>query len=400
MTLKEKMIARKLEKRARLQEVREAERRGAGSRRRFKFKPLPFQSDRGQFDRCGGAEARQPLVPGWYRPEPTINERCVHLVAPEDFTFQTNLDGLLRFVYEMRRQVFIERRFTNFGSSEPKLYLNLDHIARVDLAGALILAAELDRLRKVVGFKPVLDDHNWLPEIRATLNELGLHDIIHARSRLDAGEVPGPGQGISSDRFQVIKMRSGNSSSNELAKVLRDELFEACRPFSVARPQIYNVLVEAFNNSREHAYPGGSGEDGIPSVRGWWAGALVDHQLGKFHLAVYDQGIGIPERFARQHDTSQVERQQPGGSGDLLVLRRAAAHGSSSTSDPGRGNGLWQMTELTRSIPGSQVEFTSLRGCVAYRDGILVRAFVPPQRFCGTIIRWEVPFRPQTGEAR
>lgn len=396
-TLKEQVQARKLEKRDRLQESLISGNSVPRPRGRYSVRALPFEADLAQFELCGGDVARYPLQPGTYTAPNGKIISCLHLAAPSNFTYATNLDGILRYIYELRRQIFIERRFLGVENARAPIYLNLDSIISVDLPGALILAAELDRIRRVLGFRPALDDHRWDPNIRSTLMEFGLHEIVHARG---VEKIKDTRTKVKQDRFQVIKMQSGTSSSNELAKTIRDELFEACSPFSGARPQIYNVLVEAFNNTREHAYPNFSGEDGLPSVRRWWAGALVDHEIGAFTLAVYDQGIGIPERFARQHELSNMERQQPSGAGDLLVLQRAAEHGSSSTTHPGRGNGLWQMTELTRAIPGSEVAFTSLKGSVAYRHGVVSRAFVPPQRFCGTMVRWYVPFRPAPGAAR
>jgi hypothetical protein len=397
-SLKAQILDRKRSKRERIQDDRmTVGARGRGSHRQFRFRPLPFESDEALFNLNGGKVARQQLIQGYYEGTGGNRQPCLHLYAPEKFTLNTNLDGVLRFVYEMRRQVFIDRRFLNPASGIVPIYLNLDAIREIDLRGALILAAEFDRIRTVLGFKPILDDHHWDPTIRATLHALGLHEITQAYRRdksvaIRSSEIS---ENFQSDRFQIIKMRSGVGSSNVLAKEMRDELFEACRPFSSARPQIYNVLVEAFNNSREHAYPDGSGEDGIPSMRGWWAGAIVDHHLGVFQLAVFDQGIGIPERFSRQHDVSRRERQQAGGSGDMLVIQRAAQQGITSTQRPGRGNGLWQMTDLTRTLSGSHVEFMSLAGSVTYRSGIASGCFIPPQRFCGTMITWHVPFKPR-----
>lgn len=391
-SLSAQLAARRLEKRERLSSQLSEGRRGPGHRRTFKFKVLPFDSDPERFDRNGGLSARTPLTFGKY----TVGNKqieCRNLTAPRNFSLRANPDGVLRFVYELRRQVFIERAFGGEPApGRPDIYINLDEINKLDLPASLILTAELDRVRRVLGIRPVLDDHRWDEEIRNTFYSLGLHNVVEARRR-DRSVPIKKSASLSADRFQIIPMRSGSSSSNDLARAIRDELYEACKPFSAARPQFYNVLVEAFNNTREHAYPEGSGEDGIPSVGGWWAGAIVDHQLGLFELTVYDQGIGIPERFSRQHPEATQERLQVGGSGDMLVLQRAAEHGASSSGEPGRGNGLWQMTDLTRSIPESEVQFISLCGSVAYRNGIMNRAFIPPQRFCGTMILWTVPFR-------
>ena len=390
--LSQQLLARRLKKRERLSSMLSQGRRGKGARRQFKFKPIAFTSDGAKFDESGGLTARTPLTEGHYTVG-KVEVECRHLSAPADFTFSSNMDGVLRFVYELRRQVFVERAFLGDPNpSQPDIYINLDDVSRIDSPAALILTAELDRIRKILGMRPVLDDHHWLPEIRNTLYSLGLHNVVQARRR-DQTVAIQKSKSLSDDRFQIIPMRSGNSSSNDLARQIRDELYEACKPFSAARPQFYNVLVEAFNNTREHAYPSGSGEDGIPSIGGWWAGAIVDHHRGRFELTVYDQGIGIPERFSRQHPEAKQERLQVGGSGDMLVLQRAAEHGASSSGLPGRGNGLWQMTDLTKSLPGSEVQFISLWGSVAYRNGIMNKAFIPPQRFCGTMIVWSVPFR-------
>ena len=394
-TLSEQIARKKLQKRERLQDALLEGRRGAGRSRRFTFDPLPFETDARTFDLLGGADARQELITGSFEGVSGVEEPCRQLVAPTDFTFTQNLAGVLSFVYELRRRIFINNEFSPKFQGHP-FYVSLDRISAIDLEGALILTAELDRVRRVLGFRPILDDHRWVPEVRALLYGFGLHDVIQAKRRYD---------GVPVDRsdylgflrrtgFEILKVRTSNASSNKMAMELRDELFEACQPFSAARPKFYNVLVEAFNNSREHAYPQGSGEDGLPSVRGWWAGALISHQTGRFNLAVYDQGIGIPEQYARQHDAAALTRMI--GDGDLVVLKEAAEHGATSTREPGRGNGLWQMTDLTKDVPGSQVEFTSLKGQLTYRAGELIRAATPPYRFCGTMVKWNVPFRGQS----
>lgn len=392
-SLSDRLAINKLRKRDRLDEALRKGRRGNGRHRRFQFSPLKFDSDGEAFERLGGARARQDIKLSHYRRRDGALVNCRELSAPSSFTCEPqDLEQVLRFVYELRRQALIERTFFNGPGTVPG-YVNLSLIRRIDLPGALLLTAELDRIRRVVGFRPTLDDHNWSAELRATLKALGVYDIIRARSSEMPGGDDGLMPGFGPERIKIIKMRSGQYSANREAEALRDELFDACAPFSTARPQIYNVLVEAFNNSREHAYPEGTGEDGLPSVRAWWAGALVDYSAGVFQLCVYDQGIGIPERFARQHRAALNLRVAAGGAGDLALLEMALSPGGSSTDEPGRGNGLWQMTELTRDLDGSSVQFTSLGAGIICRNGTIHSKFISPQRFGGTMVNWQVPFR-------
>ena len=81
----------------------------------------------------------------------------------------------------------------------------------------------------------------------------------------------------------------------------------------------------------------------------------------------------------------------------MVVLRAAIEHGWTSTAAEGRGNGLSQMVDLTRRIPGSSVEFTSLNASIRCVDGVPSAVSIPPQRFGGTLVRWSVPFREMGG---
>jgi hypothetical protein len=59
-----------------------------------------------------------------------------------------------------------------------------------------------------------------------------------------------------------------------------------------ARLRLYSALVEAFENSRRHAYPKTASIN--PAVSHWWMSGAACQAEKRLTLVVYDQGVTIP----------------------------------------------------------------------------------------------------------
>ncbi|HEX3367619.1 hypothetical protein [Phenylobacterium sp.] len=130
------------------------------------------------------------VTPSTFRDRNGRYWRCLRLVAPADFRFEKNPDEILAFVYELRRQRFIKDRFRSRGRKHrPGICIDLDDVKSIDLEGALILTAEIDRIRLVYRTKPHMDDANWHSGVRAVLHGLGLYDVVDALRSADAPEI-------------------------------------------------------------------------------------------------------------------------------------------------------------------------------------------------------------------
>ncbi|WAC61357.1 hypothetical protein [Brevundimonas sp. SL130] len=322
---------------------------------------------------------------------------CTRLTAPEDFRLQFNHDEIMSYVYELRRQVFVNDRFRGFGTKRrPSLYVDLDRIARIDVEGALLLAAEIDRVRRVLGMRALMDDEKWHPEVRSILYGLGLYTVIEAgrvRQSVPIADFVGPAEAAG---LSIVPFLSCTRADPGKALELRNALNDRCAPpGDASQLAVYDALVEAFNNAIGHAYLDEYPGDGLPRVRRWWAGALIDHREGYLHLVVYDQGVGIPTTLQRRGLLDglvgrRIERN------DADVIAGALQYGRSGVSSDalfgdeadGRGNGLWRMCELAETFDYADVRFTSLKGDVVYAKGGELERTTLTSRFCGTMIRW------------
>lgn len=296
--------------------------------------------------------------------------------------------AILEFVYELRRQVFLHKRFHGTGSKRnPSLYVCLDGVKQLDLEGALILAAELDRIRLVMKFKPLLDDGGWDPGVRAVLHALGVYDVINAGRMSNHVPIDDYAGTLEQVGLSVVRFQSDTEAAGAKAKELRDNIYNLCEPPSGSKRPVYESLFEACLNAVQHAYPADQPGDGLPRAKRWWAGALVDRARGYLYLVVYDQGVGIPATLPARTWWNVLRGQLPELT-DAAIIQGSLEFGRSGVDVDGRGNGLWRMCALTDSFDEADVRFTSSKGQVDYVKGGFSQRATLQTRFCGTMIRW------------
>jgi hypothetical protein len=352
--------------------------------------------DRALFEASAEGIASVPVVASYFQDAVGRSWRCRRLSAPAEFSFAKNPDGVLEFVYELRRQVFIEDRFRGPGrKSRPSLYIDLDRIENIDIEGALILVAELDRVRKILKIKPRLDDAKWDPDVRAYLASFGFYRVLEASQLVEGGQIDDIRAVLAEEGYAIVPFVSCHQADPRKALELRDGLLQHCAPPDAAQRAVYESLIEAFLNAVQHAYRHDIDGDGLPSVKHWWATALVDKRHGDLYLAVYDQGVGIPRTLVKRPWWHIIAGKLPERS-DASIIEGALEYGRSGTSSTvdlvhdagGRGNGLWRMCELTEAFKEAEVRFTSLKGDVLYRKGGALERTTLRTRFCGTMITW------------
>jgi len=282
-----------------------------------------------------------------------------------------------------------------------KLYVDLDSINNIDLEGALLLTAEIDRIRLIYNIKPYMDDANWNANVRAMLHGLGLYGVVNAARYADAPPIDDIGGALEELGIKIVPFISCDVADPTKALELREALWRHCAASDAAQFAVYDGLVEAFTNAVEHAYRSDVEGDGLPSVRRWWAGGLIDQKRGDLLLVVYDQGVGIPKTLLRRpqwHWIAGKLRERD----DASIICGALEYGRSGTAArvgldadaDGRGNGLWRMCEMTEAFPYADVRFISLKGDVSYAKGSEPERATLRTRFCGTMIRWRAQIGP------
>lgn len=343
------------------------------------------------FEASAQGVPRVSLNPSRYRDNWGRHWRCLRLAAPSDFRLHTNQDEVLSFIYELRRQVFINDRFRGPGQKRrPNIYIDLDGVSSIDLEGALLLAAEIDRIRLVYRFKPQVDDAKWNPDVRALLHGLGLYRVIDAVRAADAPPIEDITGALDQSGLVIVPFVSCHEADPTKAQELREGLLRHCATSDQVELGVYDCLVEAFSNAVQHAYREDVAGDGLPALGRWWAGGVIDKREGTLVLVVYDQGVGIPKTLPRRPFWNVIAGRLPESTDDRII-EGALEYGRSGAADQlegGRGNGLWRMCELTETFEYADVRFTSLKGQVLYAKGGRVERATLATRFCGTMVRW------------
>jgi len=162
----------------------------------------------------------------------------------------------------------------------------------------------------------------------------------------------------------MIPANPAADSSGRVARLLVDALQHRCELQNRAGDTLWSNLSEILDNVQLHA------ESGIGAV----AVAASWPSNRRIEIAVGDAGIGIP-RAIRRNPYLSVDA-------DSDAMRAAIQRLVSGTTDPGRGRGLWQVSEIVRRNGGTLVLIAESTRLTVTEDGVRVQ---PSQPVLGTL---------------
>ena len=170
------------------------------------------------------------------------------------------------------------------------MYIDFRPIRQVTPSGALVLAAELDRVNHLKGRPPLkqIDADQWDPNVRRLLKEMGFFKLLQTSSPT--------GEPIASDD-RYIEFRSGEKVDGEVV----DELRRLDLDPHVNVPKnrlLFSAITEAMTNVRQHAY--GNRQSYSTAPRFWWLSASFNTEKKEITVMIYDQGSGIPETLPKK----------------------------------------------------------------------------------------------------
>ena len=256
-------------------------------------------------------------------------------------------------------------------------------------AATLMLAAELDRWRRVGEFRPnVLDVDEWNPEVRRLLFEMGLFDL------LEVANPPTPQPTAESQRF--VRFVTGRGARGEDAVAMRQAIEEVAGAVPERRG-IYDGIVESMTNVVHHAYPD-NGRYDVPVFTGtWWMAGSYDPTIRQLRILFYDQGVGFPATLPRQSNWEQVRgliKAVVPDDGAMIAAafewRRSSDGRRSRTGLKHRGRGLARIIGVVDSVTDGRVRILSGRGEYTYDRQAGGKASNNPSALGGTLIQWEL----------
>ena len=254
----------------------------------------------------------------------------IRIIPPRVFSFTKNYDATVSCLREIKSAALKQG---DSGRGQP-VFIDLEPIQEISVAGALVLAAEIDRWRRVISkqLRPRRLRH-WHPKVRALLASLGFFDLLEVTTTPDEDD-------ISQSEVTVLPMVSSTRLDQRLLKSLA-----AVSEVLHNDPTVYDGLVEAAYNATKHAYPSDHEWDYKPTTEGWWATASWNPASGSVKFLVYDQGVGIAATLPRWEGWEKVRQLLsgvPGGSmlKDASRMIEAALEVDRTSLAGGHGKGL------------------------------------------------------------
>ena len=245
------------------------------------------------------------------------------IVCPEDFSLESNFDGVVDVLQQIRDQSARERN--------ERPYIDFRDIRTLSPSGALVLAAELDRWNHhplMLGRRLKADDvHDWDPRVRRLLADMGFFDLLEARHWRTEDDEEARMIGT-----KYVQFRTGTRADGEAIERLRSEDLEPVMGALPSKAYLYTAVTEAMINVAQHAY----GENGHRP--NWWLSASHERAASQVTIMIYDQGAGIPETLPRKLPERILRTLSVNDHAQMI----RAAHDSarSATGQKHRGHGL------------------------------------------------------------
>lgn len=315
------------------------------------------------------------------------------ITAPKRMSLDENYEETIAFFNKIKRLGKIlasDFRKNRRGRVRP-FRISLAEVEHLSVRSAVILSAELDRLRRVIGAKlKYWGNESSSEDVTSILSELGCFSLVSV-------EHPEASGNHTKSRKTLIKMLCGSRLNEEKFIEFDDALSRIFSEYH-SLPRLYEGMSEALLNVRHHAY--------IDEVRllypspgkRWWATACIDNEQKELRIFVYDQGVGIPatlpytgyremiSSFFRGVAHGQIED-------DATLLKGALEYSRSRTEQAGRGKGFKNIMSAIDTYQTGRLRIVSGKAEVTYSGQGVIVSQRHDQHVGGTLIEWTLPTR-------
>ena len=272
-----------------------------------------------------------------------------------------------------------------------QIFIDFSGVQEVGPCGALLIASELDRWRRLHQFRHRVFPKTWNQNVLRLMGEMGLFEML--------GVINPPKRSNTNINKDVtfFRFRTGAYTTGSDVAKFADEI-QNCAGSLPKRKTMYRGITEAMANVANHAYP--SDHDyNLPIFPGrWWMGGSYDSATRKLTVIVYDQGVGIPHTLPRNYPM-EILRGLLDRFGliddDASRIKISMDLGRTQTGEKYRGKGLFRdIRPYTESINHGRLRILSNRGEYVYSphdsiDTNKEKLFTHSQSIGGTLILWE-----------
>ena len=302
------------------------------------------------------------------------------IVLPPIFSFWDNYDETVAVILSIREHGLRRNR---------RVLLHFTQVEVIDPAAALVLVAEIFRVRNLRSYDTVTGSYPRSRFIYELLREMGFYELLDIQERRDLPEAElDPGRPV------FLRFSSSNRVDSELVdrlvSVVEQHLFKMNE---IARGRLVAAIIEAMNNTLDHAHPIKIANETMPNR--WWISASVDLVEREVMVMLFDQGVGIPatlepttyERIrARLRGAITLKSIASEPSDGEMILAATELH-RTGTGREGRGRGFRNMKQFVDVCADGELRVLSNRGRYSYMRE--AEAFDDEtESIGGTVIEW------------
>ncbi|WP_292959711.1 ATP-binding protein [Novosphingobium sp. UBA1939] len=284
------------------------------------------------------------------------NVARAQIVLPEVFSFRENHLETTAALQAMRQFALVERR---------PILLHFSKISRIDPSAALVLVAEIFRIRNLRTHRAVAGTYPKHRIIYDLLSDMGFFEL------LDIQEVFGrPKPDTTGERSVFLRFHSGNKVDSQTVDRFVGIVEKHILPMNaVARGKLVAAIIEAMNNTLDHAHP--ETVDGQTMPHRWWMSSEISLTRNEVTILFFDQGVGIPHTLSPdRYDRIRalVTRLSPFPTDGEMIMAATELY-RTSTGQSGRGRGFRNMKQFVDTCSDGELQVLSNRGRYVYMPG-------------------------------
>lgn len=271
--------------------------------------------------------------------------------------------------------------------------IGLNNLQSISVRCAVILAAELDRLRRIAGdrlhYNGHIEDDN---EAVSLLRQMGVFELIGGNKGKQTNPKDAHGH-----RVAIPLISGANCEERKFADfdTAVKGIFDA-----YDNGFVYCGMAEAMLNVTNHAYLNTYKlKHPCPGKR-WWAAAILDTKRLELKVIVFDQGHGIATTLPSSGFIQKIEiiagkllgrLTNHIDSPDEILVRAALEYSNSRTKKDERGKGFKDIQGPIKVVAGSRLRVTSGKAQVTLEDGRDTVSLPLDAHIGGTLIEWVFP---------
>ncbi len=346
------------------------------------------------------AEIRKDILFGRLQRLPERFRGVVSFECPEVLSIDRNFNQTIQFFLELKQlsKQIMKRR--EYRKTTPVHYsIGLENLETISVRCAIILAAEIDRLRRVAGdelfYQGKVEDDS---EPISLLRQLGVFRLI---GNLKEGSAVEETAVAVHGHRTAIPLMSGLNCDEEKFLGFEKSVRQIFEEFQTT-DFVHSSMAEAMLNATNHAYLSKYSLEYPSCGKRWWAAAVMDADRSELKVIIYDQGHGIAKTLPTSGLVENIEVTIGKLLGRLtklvdtpeeIMVKAALEAARTRTGDDKRGKGFKDIQAPVKEVSGSTLRITSGQAQVTLADGCDTVSLPLEHHIGGTLIEWIFPIQ-------